>query len=175
MLGILLVRLEERAFKFLLFDSKFCVLSTLYCFPEWCWSATVIAFMIYSWWFSIITFLSWHMLRSVFLCKLLISDRCWQDSRGPPRLREELSRTAAAAAKSLQSCPTVWPHRRQPTRLPRPWDSPGKNTGVGCHCLLLRAAGLVDKRGVSCWCLTQQKHGWIWADRMLSREFVMPG
>ena len=25
------------------------------------------------------------------------------------------------------------PHRRQPTRLPRPWDSPGKNTGVGCH------------------------------------------
>ena len=43
---------------------------------------------------------------------------------------------AAAAAKSLQSCPTVRLHRRQPTRLPRPWDSPGKNTGVGCHCLL---------------------------------------
>ena len=31
---------------------------------------------------------------------------------------------------------SVWPHRRQPTRLPRPWDPPGKNTGVGCHCLL---------------------------------------
>ena len=30
----------------------------------------------------------------------------------------------------------VWPHRRQPTRLPCPWDSPGKNTGVGCHFLL---------------------------------------
>ena len=28
------------------------------------------------------------------------------------------------------------PHRRQPTRLPRPWDSPDKNTGVGCHFLL---------------------------------------
>ena len=28
------------------------------------------------------------------------------------------------------------PHRRQPTKLPRPWDSPGKNTGVGCHFLL---------------------------------------
>ena len=27
-------------------------------------------------------------------------------------------------------------HRRQPTRLPRPWDSPGKNTGVSCHFLL---------------------------------------
>ena len=28
------------------------------------------------------------------------------------------------------------PHRWQPTRLPHPWDSPGKNTGVGCHVLL---------------------------------------
>ena len=27
------------------------------------------------------------------------------------------------------------PHRQKPTRLPRPWDSPGKNTGVGCHFL----------------------------------------
>ena len=41
------------------------------------------------------------------------------------------------AAKSLQLCPTLCdPHRRQPTSLPRPWDSPGKNTGVGCHCPL---------------------------------------
>ena len=31
---------------------------------------------------------------------------------------------------------SVRPHRRQPTRLCRPWDSLGKNTGVGCHCLL---------------------------------------
>ena len=31
---------------------------------------------------------------------------------------------------------SVWPRRRQPTRLPRPWDSPGKNAGVGCHFLL---------------------------------------
>ena len=91
---------------------------------------------------------------------------------------------AAAAAKSLQSCPTLcdpidssppgspvpgilqartlewvafpspmhesekwkWscsvvsnslrPHRLKPTRLLRPWDFPGKSTGVGCHCLL---------------------------------------
>ena len=87
---------------------------------------------------------------------------------------------AAAAAKSLQSCPTLcdpvgcslpgssipgifqarmlewvaisfsnawkWsrsgvsdslqPHRLQPTRLFHPWGSPGKSTGVGCHCLL---------------------------------------
>ena len=33
-------------------------------------------------------------------------------------------------------CLTVRPHRRQPTRIPHPWDSPGKNTGVGCHFLL---------------------------------------
>ena len=31
---------------------------------------------------------------------------------------------------------SVRPHRRQPTRLPCPWDSSGKNTGVGCHFLL---------------------------------------
>ena len=31
---------------------------------------------------------------------------------------------------------SVRPHRQQPTRLPRPWNSPGKNTGVGCHFLL---------------------------------------
>jgi len=31
---------------------------------------------------------------------------------------------------------SVRPHKWQPTRLPRPWDSPGKNTGVGCHFLL---------------------------------------
>ena len=43
---------------------------------------------------------------------------------------------AAAAAKSLQLCPTVQPHRRQPTRHLCPWDPPGKNTGMGCHFLL---------------------------------------
>ena len=50
---------------------------------------------------------------------------------------------AAAAAKSFQSCPTLCDpidgdpiHRRQPTRLLCLWDSPGKNTGVGCHFLL---------------------------------------
>ena len=40
--------------------------------------------------------------------------------------------TAAAAAKLLQSCLILCIS----ARLPRPWDSPGKNTGVGCHFLL---------------------------------------
>ena len=39
------------------------------------------------------------------------------------------------AAKSVL-WDSVGPHRRQPTRLPHPGDSPGKNTGVGCHFLL---------------------------------------
>ena len=47
-----------------------------------------------------------------------------------------LSTPVAAAAKSLQSCPTVRPQRWQPIRIPHPWDSPGKNTGVHCHFLL---------------------------------------
>ena len=43
---------------------------------------------------------------------------------------------AAAAAKSLQSCLTLCDPIDSSHRLPRPWDSPGKNTGVGCHFLL---------------------------------------
>ena len=43
---------------------------------------------------------------------------------------------SAAADASLQSCPTVRPQRWQPTRLRHPRDSPGKNTGGGCHFLL---------------------------------------
>ena len=33
---------------------------------------------------------------------------------------------------------SLWPHGLQPTRLLHPWDFPGKSTGVGCYCLLLR-------------------------------------
>ena len=38
--------------------------------------------------------------------------------------------------QSLSCSDSVRPHRLEPTRLPRPWDSPDKNTGVGCHFLL---------------------------------------
>ena len=42
-----------------------------------------------------------------------------------------------AAAAAAKSCPTLCdPRDGSPPRLPRPWDSPGKNTGVGCHFLL---------------------------------------
>ena len=43
---------------------------------------------------------------------------------------------AAAAAKSLQSCPPLCDPTDAAHQAPRPWDSPGKNTGVGCHFLL---------------------------------------
>ena len=46
---------------------------------------------------------------------------------------------------------SVRPHRRQPTRLPRPWDSPGKITGVGCHFLL---QCMKVQSEVAQWCLT---------------------
>ena len=48
---------------------------------------------------------------------------------------------------------SVRPHRQQPTRLPRPWDSPGKNTGVGCH-FLLQCMKVKSDREVAQSCLT---------------------
>ena len=50
------------------------------------------------------------------------------------------------------------PHRRQPTRLPRPWDSPGKNTGVGCH-FLLQYRKMKSESEVAQSCLTLRPHG----------------
>ena len=49
---------------------------------------------------------------------------------------------------------SVWPYRWQPTRLPRPWDSPGKNTGVGCH-FLLQCMKVKSESGVTQSCLTR--------------------
>ena len=48
---------------------------------------------------------------------------------------------------------SVRPHRWQPTRLPRPWDSPGKNTRVGCH-FLLHCMKVKSESDVTQLCLT---------------------
>ena len=48
---------------------------------------------------------------------------------------------------------SVRPHRRQPTMLLCPWDSPGKNTGVGCH-FLLQCMKVKSEREVAQSCLT---------------------
>ena len=52
---------------------------------------------------------------------------------------------------------SVRPHRRQPTRLCHPWDSPGKNTGVGCH-FLLQCMKVKSQSEVAQSCLTLCDH-----------------
>ena len=88
---------------------------------------------------------SLHTIKFQLYC-ILENTKLWRYKKisGCYELREEngwISKAqrifaAAAAAKSLQSCPTLRPHRWQPNRFLRPWVSPGKNTGVGCHFLL---------------------------------------
>ena len=67
----------------------------------------------------------------------LMPERAWhvQGHAGSPRNHawKQLDLLLLSRFSRVQS---VRPHRPQPTRLPRPWDSPGKNTGVGCHFLL---------------------------------------
>ena len=60
---------------------------------------------------------------------------CDQRRQWIPLQHSCLANPMDGGAWSVVSNP-VRPHRRQPTRLPHPWDSPGKNTGVGCHFLL---------------------------------------
>ena len=64
------------------------------------------------------------------------------------------------------------PHRRQPTGLRHPWDSPGKNTGVGCH-FLLQWMKVKSESEVAQSCLTQQPHG-LQPTRFL-RPWEFPG
>ena len=52
----------------------------------------------------------------------------------------------------------MWSHRWQPTRLSRPWDSPGKNTGVGCH-FLLPCMKVKSESEFAQSCPTQRSHG----------------
>ena len=61
----------------------------------------------------------------------LVSELLKSDSWG----RIPFSEHGSCACSVIQSCPTLRPHRLQPTRLLCPWDSPGKNAGVGCHFL----------------------------------------
>ena len=91
------------------------------------------------------------------------------------------------------------PHRRQPTRLPRPWDPPGKNTGVGCHfhlqgmkvksenevaqsCLTLSdpmdcslpgssVNGIFQARGLE-WCAIAFSSAWKWKVKVKSLSHV---
>ena len=54
----------------------------------------------------------------------------------PEKTRNKTTMRVCVPAKPLQSCLTLGPHGLQPARLLCPRDSPGKNTGGGCHALL---------------------------------------
>jgi len=88
----------------------------------------------------------WKWLASLFFqqykIQLAVNAFCLQcflviHSVDPQAHFPGLGLAAAAAAKSFQSCLTLCdPIDGSPPGSPRPWDSPGKNTGVGCHFLL---------------------------------------
>ena len=60
---------------------------------------------------------------------------------------------ATATAVTSVVSDSVRPYTRQPIRLPRLWDSPGKNTGVGCH-FLLQCMKVKSESEVAQLCLT---------------------
>ena len=69
-------------------------------------------------------------------CVIIKNDPSSLNSRGKS-MADTYRCSAAAAAKSRQSCPTLCdPIDGSPLRLLCPWDSPGKNNGVSCHFLL---------------------------------------
>ena len=64
-----------------------------------------------------------------------------------------VNKTCCCCSVASVMSDSVQPQRRQPTRLPRPWDSPGKNTGVGCH-FLLQCMKVKSESEVAQLCLT---------------------
>ena len=69
-----------------------------------------------------------------FPCSKEYIDSLTSSQLPSPRIKRQTNRMCVCSA--AQSCLTLQPPELQPTRLPFPWDSPGKNTGVGCHFLL---------------------------------------
>ena len=82
-----------------------------------------------------------NIIFSITACQTKVAEEGQSFSSGDIQARiarvktHSLCAAAAAPVASVVS-DSVRPHRRQPTRLPCPWDSPGKNTGVGCYFLL---------------------------------------
>ena len=96
----------------------------------------------------------------------------------------EASRSCGPGDSSLEGCTccciasvvsdSVRPHRRQPTRLPHPWDSPGKNTGVGSH-FLLQSMRVKSEIEVTQSCPTlNDPMAWLQPTRLL-RPWEFPG
>ena len=76
------------------------------------------------------------VISSCVLSRSVVSDSLWPH-QAPVYGIFQARILATAAAKLLQSCPTLCdPTDGSPPGSPSPWDSPGKNTRVGCHFLL---------------------------------------
>ena len=69
---------------------------------------------------------------------------------------------------------SVQPHRRQPTRLLRPWDFPGKSAGVGCHCLLWQKRRGLHKDRTQKNYSPSQEFSWVLI-RCMSEETIHTG
>ena len=84
------------------------------------------------------TFQRSYVLRIVLNILVVFSSHATEENDVSVKLKNaDLYTAAAATAKSLQSCQTLCdPRDDSPQGSPSPWDSPGKNTGVGCHFLL---------------------------------------
>ena len=90
------------------------------------------------------TTLRYHLtLSSMDIIKRCANSQYW---RGCAENDTATMENGMAAAKALRACPTL-------TRLPRPWDSPVKNTGVGCHfplqCVKVKSESEVAQSGDS--------------------------
>ena len=101
---------------------------------------------------------------------------CWSEIRSRKAMRTGLCILICCCCCCCQVASvesnSVRPHRRQPTRLCRPWDSPGKNTEVDCH-FLLQCTRVNSESEVAQSCPTQRPHG-LQPTRLL-RPWDFPG
>ena len=100
---------------------------------------------------------------------------CWNGLPFPsPMHKSEKSK----GSRSVMSDCSL-PHGLQPTRLRRPWDSPGKSTGVGCRCLLrsqvldTRRSGLVNDEQQSEGRATQTQAVWFLSSRSATSSRIL--
>ena len=97
--------------------------------PDFCMSYIFSTFFVVV---TLIVFLSTFM-SNIFWVFVSVIFHTWKPFIGP--YTKDCCCSCCCYVASVVS-DSVQPYRWQPTRLPRPWDSPGKNTGVGCHFLL---------------------------------------
>ena len=91
----------------------------------------------------------WHSIWLIHWHKILIKDLNYF----PPTIISVPFIPCCCCYVTSVVSDSVQPHRWQPNRLPRPWDSPGKNTGVGCH-FLLQCMKVKNESEVAQLCLT---------------------